>query len=424
MLSILGIVIMLTPVAGAAPLITLDPTSGTMKAAVTVTGSGFTPGGSVAIDFGTVYITTAQADDSGNINTAFNVPVIASGSYPVVASDSGDAGSASATFTVIQSLSLSISPKQGTSGTRVTLKGTGFTPSGTVRIPLFENELTTTASDLGEISISFSFPSVQPGDYTINVIDAQTEGFATASFTLIKSSETTPPPSTSSPAPTAVATEIPGTTAPEPTPTSSSALPTTTPIITTRSFTLNPTEAKAGTGIVVTGSGFTPGGSVIINLDSTTVATVTADGFGHVSTIFTLPDLSVGSHLVTLLDSTTYDTTTETLTVSKNSSAAGFWSPTIIAALLAIVLATTIPLTLIAVRRRGHKKPIRPKDEKSSPTMPVFQQPLPPRPLPPPPPWLLPADQTYETEYTDTCLFCGAPLLENEKICRNCGERN
>jgi predicted RNA-binding Zn-ribbon protein involved in translation (DUF1610 family) len=44
--------------------------------------------------------------------------------------------------------------------------------------------------------------------------------------------------------------------------------------------------------------------------------------------------------------------------------------------------------------------------------------------LPPPPPWWLSGKQTSGEEEEPTCLICGARLIENSKICPNCGERN
>jgi len=326
---------------------------------------------------------------------------------------------------------ISLNPAFSAANGTVTVMGDGFTPGVSVTITFSGSYVaSTSADDSGNINVAFNVPVVGLGVYTVSASDSGGAGSAYAPLTVIQSTETATPPSSSSPDTTGLPNETPETTVPEPTPINNSPLPTATPVTTALSITLNPTEASVGTGIAVIGSGFTPSGSITIEIDSTAVATGFADGFGSVNTVFTLPSLSAGAHQVTVLDSDSGRIATGSVVVSTGSEVSEFWSPIMIAALMGAVLAITIPLAFIAGSRRGHKKPTSTRDEKFCPQTPIvqkipsFQQSLPPAPLPPPPPWLQPLGTEYETEPTDTCLFCGKPLIPNEKICPNCGERN
>ena len=152
LLSMLVVTTLFTPLARAQLSLGLNPTSGTVGESVTVTGAGFTPNGTVSIDFSGTNVATTSADDSGAISTTFTVPSESPGSYSVTTTDAGGAGSATASFTVVQNLFLTVDPTQGQAGTTVTVTGAGFTPSGTVNIDFSgTNVATTSADDSGAI---------------------------------------------------------------------------------------------------------------------------------------------------------------------------------------------------------------------------------------------------------------------------------
>ena len=88
------------PSAPAGPGISLSPASGTIDAPLTISGSGFSPGETVALQFGTSPLTTATADGNGSFSRASAVPRLASAAYIVTASGQSSGSVAAAQFTI------------------------------------------------------------------------------------------------------------------------------------------------------------------------------------------------------------------------------------------------------------------------------------------------------------------------------------
>jgi len=65
----------------------LDQTSGSVGSRLTVSGSGFEPGETVAVDYDNLRVTTATTDNNGAFKTSFNVPLSGSGSHVITVSD-------------------------------------------------------------------------------------------------------------------------------------------------------------------------------------------------------------------------------------------------------------------------------------------------------------------------------------------------
>ena len=100
--------------------ILLSSTQGPKGTMVSVTGSGFTSGGSVSINFGTTNVASTSADASGGISALFTIPSVSPGTYSVTATGAGGRYAA-ATFTVTQAISTGPSglyPTQGPIGAR------------------------------------------------------------------------------------------------------------------------------------------------------------------------------------------------------------------------------------------------------------------------------------------------------------------
>jgi hypothetical protein len=86
------------------------------------------------------------------------------------------------------------------------------------------------------------------------------------------------------------------------------------------SITLNPTSGPPGTTVVVTGSGFTANGLVVIYMDGALVATVTLPTIsaGDISIEFTVPnDISPGPYDVVAKDLATQNAVQTTFTVQQ-----------------------------------------------------------------------------------------------------------
>ncbi|MBA7715220.1 hypothetical protein ES703_124261 [subsurface metagenome] len=71
----------------AATAASLSSTSGSVGTELTVTGSGYTAGGTVTIKYDTLEVATTTADNMGAFSTAFKVPVSQHGDHTVTVSD-------------------------------------------------------------------------------------------------------------------------------------------------------------------------------------------------------------------------------------------------------------------------------------------------------------------------------------------------
>ena len=266
------------------PSITLSPNSGVPGKVITITGSsfalntvgvvGFDSNGNGAIDPGepqvAVTTTAAGAIPAGIILT---VPAVAAGVYQVLADiPSGGSVEASANFTV-SARSITLSPASGTSGTAITISGSGFALN-TVGVVGFDSNgngaidpgepqvaVTTTAAGAIPAGITLTVPAVAPGTYGVRA-DIPSGGSieASASFTV------------SSP-----------------------------------SVTLSPSTGGPGTAITITGSGFAPNTAGVVGFDSNgngaidpgepqVAVTTTAAGAIPAGIILTVPAVAPGTY--------------------------------------------------------------------------------------------------------------------------------
>lgn len=254
--------------------IVLSPTTGPVGTAVQIIGSGFLASNPITITFENVVVATTPASITstvyGGFTASFNVTAVAPGARTVKALDN-TGGSATATFTVIPSITLSVATGRG--GTSVTVTGAGFVSSSTVLIKFNTTILLTTFTDsIGGFSQTITIPYVPRGVYVISANDTQGRT-ATATFTV-------------------------------------------TPLI-----AISPAAGSNGTYVTVTGSGFTGsttvaiffGGSQIITMPST----ITTDSFGAFTAAFVVPLVASGSWNVRAQDSFGYQSTT-TFSVGLN----------------------------------------------------------------------------------------------------------
>ncbi|KFD40482.1 hypothetical protein HY02_00640 [Peptococcaceae bacterium SCADC1_2_3] len=134
----------------AAPVLSLSPLGGPAGTELTVSGSGFMPGGEILVwfdanrngikDNGEPSI-TVPSGSYGKIIATLTVPAgLSPGAYPVRAGLPGD-GAAPANFTV-KGPTLSLSPTKGIPGTTVTVTGNRF-PANTPGWVWFDTNGTT-----------------------------------------------------------------------------------------------------------------------------------------------------------------------------------------------------------------------------------------------------------------------------------------
>jgi len=139
-----------------------------------ITGHNFAaiPGSDVVIKFDGTPIETLDTNSNGDISGTILIPAISTGNYQVEAEQQIYNIQASKTFRVGAILMI-LAPKTGPTGTRVTLTGIGFTPSGKWDayfgdVPIFEDK---DVSGDTTLSGAFYIPTVEAGVYTVTVVD-------------------------------------------------------------------------------------------------------------------------------------------------------------------------------------------------------------------------------------------------------------
>ncbi len=274
------------------PNLSLSQSSGAVGTLLTVTGSGFAGSSTITVDFGSSTETCSQGNplsssSRGAFNCTFTVPAAVIGAHTITATDASS-NSASVTFTIISTISLS--PDSGRVGTSVTVTGNGFAgnsamtgtwaPSGS---PTFCTS--TTSSATGSFSCMFTVPAAVEGNHTVTLIDASTNT-ATANFNV------------------------------------------------TSFVSLSPTSGIVGSTTVVTGTGFAGSSAISFAFDDTTnlpcsSGSITSSPVGSFScSTVTIPTADQGGHAISATDAASNSasapfTVEPSLSVSPTSGTVG-----------------------------------------------------------------------------------------------------
>jgi hypothetical protein len=178
------------------PTISLNPTSGTVAALVTVTGNGFDPISNVVITFDSSTVSTVTSTSDGGFSTNFIVPLSSSNGDHTVKAEQGS-NSASKTFTVTSLVTPTIilNPTSGPVGTSVSITGIGFDSSSIVTITFNGTAITTTpptvtTNNNGAFFANFTVPASSIGPIPVTA----TEGTKTDSKTFTVTLSTTSQP--------------------------------------------------------------------------------------------------------------------------------------------------------------------------------------------------------------------------------------
>jgi hypothetical protein len=269
------------------PSLSLSPSTAVAGTVISVTGSnfalntaglvGFDSNGDGTIDPGEPQVavtTTAAGAIPGG--TTLTIPAVSAGTYQVRADiPPGVPVEASASFTVIPSPSIALSPASGVPGTIITITGSGFAiiTAGVVWFDTNRDDVidpgepqvsvTTTAAGAIPTGIFLTVPAVAPGTYPVQAdIPSGVPVEASASFT-----------------------------------------------VTSPSVTLSPTSGVLGTVITITGSGFAINTAGVVWFDSNVdgavdpgepqaSVTTTAAGAIPAGIILTVPAVAPGTYPV------------------------------------------------------------------------------------------------------------------------------
>ncbi|MEM2759964.1 MAG: IPT/TIG domain-containing protein [Nitrososphaerales archaeon] len=361
----------------AATSITLSPTSGIAGSTVSVSGTGFTAGASITIKFGSITLVTTPssvvASSSGTFTATIVIPSTATtGNQVITASDTAGKTS-TATFNVLVSGTIILSPTAGNRGTSVTVTGSNFNPSSTITISFDHTALTTnpstvTTSVTGTFTATITIPiTASTGARTITATDSEGRSGA-AIFTVAAAGVITLSPNngisgtevtvtgsnfTANTRVTIKFNTITVITFPSTIMTSSTGsfiakfdVPAGTSagshtVIATddlgkvgtgtftiqgsgESVTLSPASGLVGTTVTVTGTNFVANTPVTIKLDGNAIATnpasVTTTSTGTFTATITIPSIAVGSHTVSVTVGTKTASATFTLTQSQGPS--------------------------------------------------------------------------------------------------------
>lgn len=160
--------------------ITLSPVKGSTATTLTVTGTGFFASAPISVDFNGVPQTTSpvsvESNANGSFSASFTVPSSPAGSTTVSASDGTN--SATASYNVVPSVSITPKTSAGKNTITVTVTGTGFAANSQITITFggvvqTTNPTTVTTDGTGSFSATFMVPNTTPAaKYAVQATDA------------------------------------------------------------------------------------------------------------------------------------------------------------------------------------------------------------------------------------------------------------
>lgn len=240
------------------PSITSNATVVTVGAQLTITGAGFSANSNISIFINSVLFTSSHSDAFGAYTYTLTVPENVRNNYTLTTYDSLGY-SASASFAIVPAVT--VNPASFTSGSQVTINGTGFAATSNISTSIDStviNANAATTSNLGSLTLSnFTVPALAGGSHTFQVTDAS-NNTATLTFSV------------------------------------------------TQSIVISPESGPPGTTVQVTGKSFSPNVPVAIYFDGNGVATTPVspptDATGNVTATFVVPPGAGGAHQVQVSD--------------------------------------------------------------------------------------------------------------------------
>ena len=228
--------------------LTIDPAEGRLGTELAINGTGFGDKSDVTVYFDGNEVAEDETDRYGSFTVTFSVPALDPGTYNVEAKDK-DGNTDEVDFTLLVA-NISLNPPTGNVGTELTVTGTGFTGTVTIKYDGVQAAITTAAT--GAFSAIFNVPASTVGAHTVTASgDVST---ANAGFTVI--------------------TDV----------------------------SLSQTAGYAGDEVTVSGTGFGANQSLTITFVDSQVKITTTDATGSFSDKFTVLPLATGTYTVVASD--------------------------------------------------------------------------------------------------------------------------
>jgi thermitase len=162
--------------------ININPSSSSPGTEVTVSGTKATANGAISIYWDSIPVGTTLADNVGDFTCPLTVPSNATvGIHTIMAMDTATGRTASKPFKVLM---ITLNPSLGPVGTKVTVKGAGFTPESQVTITFNDMLIGYSLVDtIGNFTFTFNIPVSTAETQLIKAYN--TEDYGSATFTVV-----------------------------------------------------------------------------------------------------------------------------------------------------------------------------------------------------------------------------------------------
>lgn len=169
------------PVSAASLRILIKPDKGVVNRSITLSGGGFLDNATITIKFDSTTIATTTSNSTGGFSTTFKVPDAVAGAHTVTVSDGTNTISKSFTVTT----NLALKPKSGAAGSSVTVTGTGFAATSTVKLTFNGVAIgkAMKTNSTGGFTETITIPNDAAGSYPVVGTDASGNTH-TATFTI------------------------------------------------------------------------------------------------------------------------------------------------------------------------------------------------------------------------------------------------
>jgi len=232
--------------------ISLNPKSGPTSTKANIYGTGFAIEKKIIVYFDNDKVAENKTDAKGGFtDLTFHIPRSCNGEHTIKVEDT-DHNSASSSFSTLQSISLN--PKSGPPGTKVTITGTGCAASSNVAIIFDGEQVASEGSDTNGSFITVFDVPLRPNGVYYNIKASDGTNTAHAEFTIMSG------------------------------------------------ISLSKNNGYVGMGLDINGANFPANEIIVIKYDDITITEATTTDEGTFSAHFNVPKSSHGDHSITATD--------------------------------------------------------------------------------------------------------------------------